>query len=369
MNLTEITKNYPLPVKISILAGLIDSDGCIGWTWSKDGAFIPSIYVTQKKNMKALQFLKLNFGGNTSKNGNWGVKNMKNIELNYQSWLYSNKESWVSCRLITSRRFDAHLLDVTMGYCRTKFHKTKEGTAILIRFRLFLHGGTSTTLSMTQEELCERRTISPEVYAEKERQTRDLVAKAMKEVRQNMIQIKTILQSGAFSERNSIPPYQVVGFFLGDGGTHVVWGSKVITTTITWTGDRASAHALEFYSWSLFRDGVYRKAWKSKKRDVSRLILNGVDNFSKHVHPFFSSFPPPPCEKTEILNAILDTAIILKRLKTKTKWSDHDFDDLSKVIHRTWSLNISGPARKFGSPEIYIAHVKEQHKHGKLRIA
>lgn len=45
----KIETCFALTDQISILAGLIDSDGCIGWTWTKDNAFVPSIYVTQKK--------------------------------------------------------------------------------------------------------------------------------------------------------------------------------------------------------------------------------------------------------------------------------------------------------------------------------
>lgn len=138
--------------KISVLVGLIDSDGCIGWTWSKDGAYIPSIYVTQKKNMMILQYLQKHFGGNTSTNGNWVVKNMKKVQETYGLWLFMIKGVWETCRLFTSRRVDAHLLDTAMTYCGTKYHKTKDGTAILIRFRVFLHGGT-TTLAMTQDRV------------------------------------------------------------------------------------------------------------------------------------------------------------------------------------------------------------------------
>lgn len=354
-----------------ILAGLIDSDGCIGWTWTTDGAFMPSIYVTQKKNLQVLDFLKEWFGGNVTKtNGNWTMRSMTRVQGSYLGWLFSSNEKDVlQCYLVTSRRFDGLLLHIAMGYCSTKFHKKKEGKAILIHFRVFLHGGSTTSFAKTPAELCECCKVPEGIYAEKEIEARSLVATAMKDVRQHKNYVRSILNSGVFSLKNCIPPYQVVGFFLGDGGMHVVWGSKIMTTTLTWTGDRASAHALEFYSWSLFCDGVYRKAWKSKKRNVSRLILNGVENFSNHITPFFQKNPLPPCEKTTILVAILETAEFLSRLKTKTIWSDHDFKELSILIRKTWYINSSGPSRKYGTPENYIAHVKEQYESGGFRIA
>jgi len=256
MNISTLFENYPLSIRICILAGLIDSDGCITWTWSADQAFIPSIYVTQKKNMQMLIFLRESFGGNTSKNGNWVVKNIKRVQQTHELWLYSTSGDWSSCWLLSSRRLDAHLLNHAIKDCvRLNFHRTKEGTAVLIRLRSFLHGGFKTSsFKMTQQQLCERRGVPEQVYAAQEQRTRDIVASALKEVRQNKNTVRAILCSGAFSLLNCIDPWQVVGFFFGDGGIHVVWGSKVITATLNWTGDRASAHALEFYAWSLIRE-------------------------------------------------------------------------------------------------------------------
>lgn len=366
------SKNFNLKflyfMYLDILRGLIDSDGCITWTWSRERTFIPSITVTQKTNRRMLRVLKEHFQGYVCANGNWVVKNMKNIQGFFRQCLYLDSESWETCFLYSSRRLDAHLLNVAMVYCLTKFHKTQQGTAVLIRFRLFLHHGSTTAEAMTPTELCARQQVSQNTYQAMDQTTRNFVARAMREVRQNKIEVETILRSGVFSETNCISPYQVVGFFLGDGGIHVVWGTQIMTTTLNFTGDRRSTYALEFYCWSLLRDGRYRKAWKSKVRDVSRLLIHGVENFVNHICPFFETYEVPDCEKKEILNTILETAVFLKTLKEKETWSNQDFEELLGIVQRTWDLNPSGPARKFASPEIYVAHVREKYNRNGFRI-
>lgn len=318
-----------------------------------------------------LVIFKAWFGGNSSfANGNWVTKGMKRMQFNYFGWMFFSENESVTCRLVTTRRVDAFLLDIVMGFCKNRAHRQKDVAAVCIHFRAFLHGGVTTSQAKSTSKLCEDCKIPEHIFQEKEKDARDLVVSAKKEYRQYKKMVQSILKGGVFSPENCIPPYQVVGFFLGDGGVHVIWGTHSMTTTLTWTGDRKSAHALEFYSWSLFRDGIHRKAWKSKKRDVSRLLLNGVDNFTNHICPFFEEYPVPECEKGKLLVAVLEASMLLQTLKNKPKWTASDFQKLSNMIHQTWNLNTSGPSRKFGTAEQYIAHVKEHYKKkGHFRIA
>src|SRR6476646_1143145 len=87
----------------SILVGLVDSDGCITWSWSKDHALIPEVGLTSKTN-NIMVWLGPLVQGNSSRTG-WVLKNQKRMFLHFKAWFFSG--TFEDCKIRTSKRLDA----------------------------------------------------------------------------------------------------------------------------------------------------------------------------------------------------------------------------------------------------------------------
>lgn len=360
INYTQVMVSY-------LIVGLIDSDGCLTWSWNKnDNAFVPSVSITLKLNRNILIFVKNSIGGYVTQNGNWQHKTIRAVSNVCLPILFMDWNDPSSCKLMTSRRYDAliffHIM--TTVVLNEKRHLKPEGKAILVDMRRFLHFGKTRSGGKTPSELEAQLRLPQE-------STTDCAKTKAKELQQAFeLQIqreKSKVMNGSY-----LNEWQVVGFFLGDGGVHVIWGTQVITTTIDFTGDRRSAVGLELYAASLIRDGVSRKAWQSSRKDTSRLIIHGVELFTSSIEPFFQQYPMPNCKKREIFHKICETSRCLVDLRTKQSkgqpWSPQDWSRLFDLIQATWVLNPSGKDRKFQSPKVYLAHLKSIYFKGKLNI-
>lgn len=164
-------------------------------------------------------------------------------------------------------------------------------------------------------------------------------------------------------------PWQTLGFFVGDGGIHIVWGFGQVTVTLSFTGDSKSKTALEAYCASLIQDGVYRVAWVSQTRDVSRLYVHGIDLFDSFIVPFFQKYPLPLCEKQAYVQPILKGIQFLAYLKKKLVWDANDIKKLQKFVDATWNLNPHGPGRQFkGTTVEYVQHLENMRQKNKLKL-
>jgi hypothetical protein len=351
---------------VYFVSGLIDSDGSITWTWNrKDKTFIPSVSITLKSNWEVLYVVKDNIGGYVCNNGNWQYKTIKDIQIKALSILFVVIGDLSSCKLVSSKRYDALLLhEVMKNIVEKKQHRKAEGKKIIIDMRNFLHFGKSRAGAKTSAELEALHGLP----TNSSHGAAKLIAESLKFDYQSHVQAKQLeIQNGSY-----LNEWQVLGFFFGDGGVHVVWGTQLITTTIGLTGDSESYRALEMYAASIIRDGTYRKAWRSSKSNSSRLIIHGVNQFKNSIEPFFQQYPMPNCPKKEIVTKVCETALWLTKLQQKQNndqpWDDHDWNKLSFYIHLTWEMNPSGKRRKFESPDIYLMHLKDFYQKGKLKI-
>lgn len=352
-----------------LIAGLIDSDGCLTWHWNADRTLVVSVTITQKLDTQILFDVKRAIGGNvTTTNGNWKQHTLKGVKQECLPVLFDDLQDINSCRLLTGKRLDAILIFYVMiEMVDTKHHTSEEGRKILVDLRKYLHAGSSSASALTPAQL-ESRLKLPLNSSQSAGKT---VAENCKQISDTSFQpIVNNVKQGIY-----INGWQVCGFFLGDGGAHLVWGTHLITVTLGFTGDKSSKVGLELYAASLVRDGVYRQAWTSliPTSNVSRLILNGVDLFSTNVKLFFEEYPlPTHYHKVIRLNKFLTTATFLTTLKEKQKqnqpWTSQDWTTLEQCIVDTWDLNPSGKARKFKDPVVYLAHLKKAYANRKLKI-
>lgn len=350
----------------SLFVGLVDSDGCLSWTWNKqDRAFVPSVSITLKVNPELLIIIKSYMGGYvTMSNGNWQHKTIRSVQEICLPVLFDSTNS-SSCKLVSSKRYDALFLFYVMKQVvSVKNHRKPEGKAILVDARNYLHFGKSRSGAKSSPELEAMLRLTPGSSTDV---AKTLAENFEKEYEAQVQDLKLKVSSNCY-----LNAWQVVGFFLGDGGVHVVWGTQILTTTIHFTGDSRSAIALEIYTASLIQDNVYRKAWKSSKSDSSRLIIHGVNLFSSTIEPFFQRYTLPDCKKKEIFNKVAVSANCLTKLKEKQikaqVWTQADWKKLARLIQTTWTLNPSGKSRKFNSPEEYLAHLKLMYRKNKLKI-
>lgn len=360
------TFKYNITIVRSIFVGLIDSDGCLTWHWTTEKTFCPSVSITLKLNRNILQFVKTWLGGSVTSNGNWQHNSIKTVGNVCLPILFPNLNNLSSCLLITSKRYDALLL----GYIMTTFvlndrkHRRKQAQVVLVDMRRYLHFGKTRSGAKTTLELEQRLELTPG-------SSKDCAKTKAKEL-EKAFELQMQLQKSKVLNQDYLDAWQVVGFSLGDGGVHVIWGTKVITTTIHFTGDRRSSLGLEIYTASMIRDGIYRKAWQSSQRDVSRLVVHGVDMFANKITSFFTQYPMPPCKKQEIFDKISETAVFLASLKQKQikaqPWTAQDWKTLDRLIQETWTLNPSGKERQFKNPEAYLKHLKTEYAKNKLKI-
>lgn len=67
-NMSNQRSVYTEQMVKSIVVGLVDSDGCITWSWSKDHALIPEVGLTSKAN-NIMVWLGPLVPGNSSRTG------------------------------------------------------------------------------------------------------------------------------------------------------------------------------------------------------------------------------------------------------------------------------------------------------------
>lgn len=347
----------------------MDSDGSIGWQWNRsDAAIIPGIRITQRVNDGMLVWLRKELSLGTLVDGNtgWSLRTIKTMKQYFVSFFYRGPIE--SCLLQTSKRLDAHLMRALLKTVTEKRHLKVAGKSYLVGLRQYLHWGSSMARAFTLADFQRRFGIDDELYATTLVEARATVANAKQEWRKHQQSMERILADrSALSNNLLLDGWQVLGFFIGDGGASIIWGSKVITCVINFTGDRRSAKALELYAYSLFRD-IRRKAWKAGNRNASRLIVNGTDLFVERVIPFFNEYPIPPCRKRDIVNAVADAAVVLYDLKYKPTWTQKDKRRFKRVIEKTWDINPSGPSRRFGSACEYYSHVLQLKARGEFGI-
>lgn len=129
---------------------------------------------------------------------------------------------------------------------KKKKHRQAEGKAILVDMRKYLHFGKSRTGAKSSAEIEEILQLPLGFSTDK---SKNQSKKFEKEYESQIQALKSQVLANHYLNQ-----WQVVGFFLGDGGVHVVWGSQTITTTLGFTGDSRSIIALEIYTASLIRD-------------------------------------------------------------------------------------------------------------------
>jgi len=104
------------------ILGLLDSDGCLYYSWDKRSGFLPEAIITQKVNGDILVWAKEKFLGYYSeKTGNWKLfkssfseqkPNLSNFEESFNNtaeppFFFENGKDPSTCYLITDKRIDA----------------------------------------------------------------------------------------------------------------------------------------------------------------------------------------------------------------------------------------------------------------------
>jgi|JI81BgreenRNA_FD_contig_91_90803_length_1552_multi_4_in_0_out_0_1 hypothetical protein len=368
------------------LLGLIDSDGCVTVRWSKDAALGPSIVITQRKDFELLVYCRQRLdiaygrkqrGRKPKENGNFSVaKGIERVRTTGLILLFRDPNDLNSCYLLTSRSLDA-LIVREMVFSDTKERKEPVVRGYFLCLREGLHYGKSTAFKnprTTTEETLKLPPNSSLIY----QHVADLKLDFYKtNIDTRIEKVSNNLQK--FDSTYCPDPYQILGFFMGDGGFHVVWGQRSISVVLTFSGDAKSAQALEIYMACLMQDGVYRKASVGRRRDSSRIIVSGTKSILK-AKEFFDKVNLPPSTKGERVQKLFETAVLLDTLVPDTKgrknpsavrnkiWTKKQKSDLKRLIKETWDLNPSGPNRKFSDPDSYYLDVLDRKQKGTLSI-
>lgn len=191
--------------------------------------------------MELLPFLQEHLGGSaTVSNGNWKIRSIKHMELGL-SLLFRDSNDPTTCCLVSSKKYDALVFHkVMVEYVFSKRHNNDQSRKYLIDLRTRLHLAVK-PVSKKQEKKHDATRSSLEAKLQLPKNSSLDVAKndAIAIQRQVESQFKRDHQKIAadISANRLLNEWQVLGFFLGDGGVHVVWGTQTITLTLNFTKD------------------------------------------------------------------------------------------------------------------------------------